>query len=86
MYDVTWAGYGDSAVAYVSGPGVDVLNLGSGDNLDTEAVAAALQCAYNAGTQQMASDLERAYRKLAKLEAENTDLNSQVNQLLLEQS
>jgi hypothetical protein len=81
MYDVTWSGYGDTAVAYVSGPGVDSLRLGSGDNMDTEAVAVALQGAYNAGTQQMASDLSLAYGKLAALTAENTRLNSQVNQL-----
>jgi hypothetical protein len=32
---------------------------------------------------QLYSDLERAYRKIAELEAENTRLNSQLNQAIL---
>jgi hypothetical protein len=52
-YEVKWSGYGDSAVAYVSGPGVDALRLGSGDNIDTDAIAEALQAAFEAGQASM---------------------------------
>jgi hypothetical protein len=48
-YEVKWNGTGSGAVAYVSGPGVDALRLGSGEGLDAESVAKALSEAFDAG-------------------------------------
>jgi hypothetical protein len=65
MYDVTWSGYGDTAVAYVSGPGVDFLRLGTSD-LDTGGIAAALDAAYAAGKAQVWADLDAKFEEVRK--------------------
>jgi hypothetical protein len=56
-YEVKWNGTGPGAVAYVSGPGVDALRLGSGEGLDTEAVARALSEAFDAGRASVVEDM-----------------------------
>jgi GT2 family glycosyltransferase len=49
LYTVKWTGYGRNAIAYINGPGVEFLRLDMDDNLDTDAIAEALQAAHNAG-------------------------------------
>ncbi len=86
MYEVTWHGQGYNAVAHISGPGAELrIRKGyAGDSpVDPEDITEALQAAYAAGASQSASDLDRLGRKIQALEAENTRLNSRINQIIL---
>ena len=56
-YEVKWNSYGSNAVAYIDGPGVEALRLDLGDNIDTEAIAEALDAAYTAGREAERGDV-----------------------------
>ena len=95
-YTASWPGSSDGSnnIVTISGPGVDSLYLIDGGNVDVDRITEALDAAFEAGRasvdeaqrfraqtiRQLQSDLKRAGDKNAKLEAENTRLNSQLNQ------